>query len=76
MQNRNHLTEMLPSFRLASAGSDEDMLSSNTDLDRLSANYNGSEDDINFLSSPNEKSPNKQSVIDFSGIHSLHENYF
>jgi len=53
---------------LASAGSDEDLLSSNTDLDKASTNYGGSEDEINFLSSSNDKSPNKHQTIDFSGI--------
>jgi hypothetical protein len=59
---------MLPSFCLTSAGSDEDMLSSNTDLDHSGTNYGGSSDEINFLPSPNDKSPNKQSFVDFSGI--------
>ena len=55
---------MLPSFRLASAGSDEDLLSSTTDLaDDMSAGLTGSEDNINFIL----QSPNRQTSMDFSG---------
>lgn len=53
---RYHLTSMLPSFRMASAGSDEDLLSSTNELD--SQNY-GSSDEVS--------SSNLVSSIDLTG---------
>ena len=44
LSNRNHLTTILPTFRLASACSDEDMLSSNENEEQLNA-VNASSDE-------------------------------
>ena len=55
---------MLPSFRLASAGSDEDLLSSTTDLaEEGSAGLTGSEDNINFIL----QSPKRLTSMDLTG---------
>ena len=53
---KNHLTEMLPSFRLANAGSDEDMLS----LDAESADcepLSQSEESVNFILQSAQSTP-------------------
>lgn len=42
---RNHLTTILPTFRLASACSDEDMLSSNENDEQINANVGSSAED-------------------------------